>query len=200
MHCISCALKRKVEKPLLFKQTLKSRFTCLACQHFSFDAKKSLDRERPFSLALRVVSLFSFLSRLAPSITRVGICVSRVLLDRLQKKERLLVVYTGLSWYTNMAAVSLFWNTNMADVTSCAHTCYLTYITDFGYLVGSAELRKCEHAKKKKNGRKLGKVKATEGRRNRNDYYRLSLPLLFSPCHFRVHFTFASSLLSESLE
>ena len=48
MQCISCALKRKVEKPLLFEQTLKSRFTCLACQHFSFDAKKSLDRERPF--------------------------------------------------------------------------------------------------------------------------------------------------------
>ena len=56
---------------------------------------------------------------------------------------------TGLSWYTNMAAVSLLWNTNMADVTSCAHTCCLTYIIDFGYLVGSAELRKCEHAKKK---------------------------------------------------
>ena len=32
------------------------------------------------------------LSRLAPSVTRVAICVSRVLLDRLQKKERLLVV------------------------------------------------------------------------------------------------------------
>ena len=101
---------------------------------------------------------------------------------------------TGLSWYTNMAAVSLLWNTNMADVTSCAHTCYLTYIIDFGYLVGSAELRKCEHAKKqknktkqkKKNGRKLAKVKATEGRRNRNDYYRLSLPLLFSPCQLFV--------------
>ena len=113
MHCISYDLKRKVEKPLLFKQTLKSRFTCLAsllaevshdeakvrerretlsflsflprrerpllagkclaCQHFSFDAKKSLDRERPFSLALRVVSLFSCLSRLAPSVTRVAI-------------------------------------------------------------------------------------------------------------------------------
>ena len=29
---------------------------------------------------------------LAPSVTRVAICVSRVLLDRLQKKERLLVV------------------------------------------------------------------------------------------------------------
>ena len=91
MHCISCALKRKVEKPLLFKQTLKSRFTCLACQHFSFDAKKSLDRERPFSLALRVVSIFSCLSCLAPSVTRVATCVSHVLLDRLQKKERLLV-------------------------------------------------------------------------------------------------------------
>ena len=93
MHCISCDLKRKVEKPLLFKQTLKSRFTCLACQHFSFDAKKSLDRERPFSLALRVVSLFSCLSHFALSVTRVAICVSRVLLDGLQKKERLLVVY-----------------------------------------------------------------------------------------------------------
>ena len=91
MHCISCALKRKVEKPLLFKQTLKSRFTCLACQHFSFDAKKSLDRERPFSLALRVVSIFSCLSCLAPSVTRVATCVSHVLLDRLQKKERLLL-------------------------------------------------------------------------------------------------------------
>ena len=32
------------------------------------------------------------ISHLAPSVTRVAICVSRVLLDRLQKKERLLVV------------------------------------------------------------------------------------------------------------
>ena len=31
-------------------------------------------------------------ARLAPSVTRVAICVSRVLLDGLQKKERLLVV------------------------------------------------------------------------------------------------------------
>ena len=29
----------------------------------------------------------------APSVTRVAICVSRVLIDGLQKKERLLVVY-----------------------------------------------------------------------------------------------------------
>ena len=33
------------------------------------------------------------LSHLAPSVTRVTICVSRVLLDGLQEKERLLVVY-----------------------------------------------------------------------------------------------------------
>ena len=32
------------------------------------------------------------LSRLAPSVTRVAVCVSRVLLDGLQKKERLLAV------------------------------------------------------------------------------------------------------------
>ena len=37
--------------------------------------------------------LFSCLSHLAPSVTRVAICVSRVSLDGLQKKERLLVVY-----------------------------------------------------------------------------------------------------------
>ena len=51
------------------------------------------EKKRPFSLALGVVSLFSCLSRLAPSVTCVAICVSRVLLDGLQKKERLLVVY-----------------------------------------------------------------------------------------------------------
>ena len=97
MHCITCTLKRKIEKRLLFKPTLKSRSTCLACQHYRFDAKKSLDRERPFSLALRVVSIFSCLSCLAPSVTRVATCVSHVLLDRLQKKERLLVVYVPIS-------------------------------------------------------------------------------------------------------
>ena len=87
MHCISCALKRKVEKPLLFKQTLRSRFTCLACQHFSFQAKKSLNSERPFSLALRVVSLLSCLSRLAPSVRRAVICVSRAFCSTDQEKR-----------------------------------------------------------------------------------------------------------------
>ena len=27
---------------------------------------------------------------------------------------------TGLVWYANMAAVELFWNTNMTALTSCA--------------------------------------------------------------------------------
>ena len=43
--------------------------------------------------AKRGRQLFSCLTRLAPSVTRVAICVSRILLDGLQKKERLLVVY-----------------------------------------------------------------------------------------------------------
>ena len=30
----------------------------------------------------------------------------------------------GFSWYTNMAAVSLFWNTNMVAVTSCENALY----------------------------------------------------------------------------
>ena len=32
---------------------------------------------------------------------------------------------TGLSWYTKMAAVSLFWNTNIAAVTSCENALYI---------------------------------------------------------------------------
>ena len=31
---------------------------------------------------------------------------------------------TGLSWFTNMATVSLFWNTNMAAVMLCKNTLY----------------------------------------------------------------------------
>ena len=57
----------------------------------------------------------------------------------------------------------------MADVTSCAHTCYLTYIIDFGYLVGSAELRKCEHAKKQKNKTKQKKKKREETGESKGD-------------------------------
>ena len=32
---------------------------------------------------------------------------------------------TGLSWYLNVAAVSLFWKTNMAAVTSCENAPYV---------------------------------------------------------------------------
>ena len=90
MHCIKAALffkKRNEGKPLLFKKSLRSRFTCLACQHFSFHAKKSLARERPFSPAVRVVSLYSCLSRLALSVTRVVICVSRAFCSTDQEKR-----------------------------------------------------------------------------------------------------------------
>ena len=52
---------------------------------------RPVDRERPFSVAMRVVSLFSCLSRLAPSVTRV--CILACFDRWTKKKERLLVVY-----------------------------------------------------------------------------------------------------------
>ena len=71
--CIDC------EQSLFFfrfsKGSARARGSPRRKIDFSFHAKKSLDRERPFSLALRVVSLFSCLSHLAPSVTRVAICV-----------------------------------------------------------------------------------------------------------------------------
>ena len=96
--------RKKKNRETARSLTLRSRFTCLACQHFSFHAKKSLDRERPFSLALRVVYLFSCLSRLAPSVTRVVICVSRAFCSTDQEKRetaRSLRVYRKLiTWPT----------------------------------------------------------------------------------------------------
>ena len=99
MHCISYMLKRKEGKPLLFQQTPRSYFTSLACQHFSFYAKKSLDRVRPFSLALQVVSLFSCLSNLAPLVTHVVICVSRTFCLTDQEKRE---TAHSLSYYWNL--------------------------------------------------------------------------------------------------
>ena len=61
--------------------------TCLVCQHYSFHAKKSLDREKKFSLAFRVVSLLSCLSRLAPSVTRLVICSSPAFCSTDQEKR-----------------------------------------------------------------------------------------------------------------
>ena len=44
-------------------------------------------------------------------------------------------VHTGLVWYTNMVAISLFWNNNMAAVTSCENAllryCYNTLLSNF---------------------------------------------------------------------
>ena len=49
------------------------------------------------------------LSHLAPSVTRAAICVSRVLLDGLQKKESLLVVYHTGHFEVGQCSVGLFW-------------------------------------------------------------------------------------------
>ena len=56
---------------------------------FSESNARSRERQSRETRETRAAAL----SRLAPSVTRVAICVSRVLLDGLQKKERLLVVY-----------------------------------------------------------------------------------------------------------
>ena len=94
MHCISYPLKRKEGKTLLFKQTLRSRFMSLACQHFSFHTKKLLGHERSFSLAFADrLSFFVPLMSRALSHTCGHLCVPRVLLNRLHvRKKRLLVV------------------------------------------------------------------------------------------------------------
>ena len=87
MHCISYPLKRKEGKPLLFEQTLRSRFMSLACQHFSFHTKKLLDRERPFFLAFagRLSFFVSLTSRAFSHACHLR--VSRVLPNRLKKRD-----------------------------------------------------------------------------------------------------------------
>ena len=74
----------------IFKGSNTTKVDCKPSLFFSFYAKKSVDHERPFSVAVRVVSLFSCLSRLAPSVTRV--CILAHFVRRAKKKERLLVV------------------------------------------------------------------------------------------------------------
>ena len=92
MHCISYPLKRKEGKPLFFKQTLRSRFMSLACQHFRFHTKKLLDRERPFSLAFTGrLSFFITLTSRAFSYACSHLHVSHALLNRLRKKRLLIV-------------------------------------------------------------------------------------------------------------
>ena len=52
---------------------------------------------------------FSCLSRLARSVTRVAICVPRVLLDGLQKKERLPVVYRFIALEYQYESRDVMW-------------------------------------------------------------------------------------------
>ena len=63
-------------------------------------------------------SLFSCLSHLAPSVSRVAIRVSRVLLDGLQKKERLLVVYIFQTDALSMKTLSILEGLNLL---TCKH-------------------------------------------------------------------------------
>ena len=67
------------------------------------------------------VSLFWCLSRLAPSVTRVAICVARVLRDGLQKKERLLVVCTKDHWtrLKKVLGTIAFATARVADTQRC---------------------------------------------------------------------------------
>ena len=60
---------------------------------FFFQFSKGSARARERRSREKLETRAAALSHLAPSVTRVAICVSRVLLDGLQKKERLLVVY-----------------------------------------------------------------------------------------------------------
>ena len=63
-------------KPLVFSSTHRDHYSMIDCDQSLFFFRFSESNERARE----------------PSVTRVAICVSRVLLDGLQKKERLLVV------------------------------------------------------------------------------------------------------------
>ena len=60
---------------------------------FSKGSARARDARNEGSSPRRKKERDSCFSHLAPSVTRVAICVSRVLLDGLQKKESLFVVY-----------------------------------------------------------------------------------------------------------
>ena len=85
---------------------------------------RGADREEKESLS------FSCLSRLAPSVTRVAICVSPVLVDGLQKKEILLVVYPitcDLHSRDRREAASIRYR-NLAEITFlCVNRCHMRY-------------------------------------------------------------------------
>ena len=86
MHCI----KKKRRKTSVVLANSKVTIHVLGLSTLQFlrqKIEKSVDREKPFPLALRVVSLFSCLSNLAPLVTRVVICVSRTFCSTDQEKR-----------------------------------------------------------------------------------------------------------------
>ena len=69
--------------------------------------------------------------------------------EREGERERESSTPTGLVWNTNMAAVSLFWNTSMTDMTSCENAILnwreITFrILDFSSLSFAGELYKAD--------------------------------------------------------
>ena len=79
--------ERHEKKTSVVPANSKVMFHVLDLSTLQFLCQKSLDRERPFSLVLRVVSLFSCFSCLAPSVTCVVICVSRAFFSMDQEKS-----------------------------------------------------------------------------------------------------------------
>ena len=111
--------RKKKNRETARSLTLRSRFTCLACQPFSFHAKKSLDRER-WSLFFPASPVSRLQSR------EVGICVSRAFCSTDQEKRetaRSLRVYRKLiTWPTKAKDPFCVQEFFSADTTSRAGT------------------------------------------------------------------------------
>ena len=95
VDCVACCIYHWKNRFSLQWQGKMTRhqemeFNWIWLIRFQFYAKESVDRERSFSVAVRIVSLFSCLSRLAPSVTSV--CILARFFRWTKKKERLLVV------------------------------------------------------------------------------------------------------------
>ena len=108
MHCISYPLKWKEGKPLLFEQTLRSRFMSLACQHFSFHTKKLLDRERPFPLV--------FAGRLSVFVLSTWSKFWFLSIFRQQRQQLKLLVVAKRRKSTKFCFKKIIWKNYLKDI------------------------------------------------------------------------------------
>ena len=69
-------------------------------------------------ISLNIANVFQIWSALAGFI-EIALGFESFSFCSVQERERVSSTPTGLVWNTNMAAVSLFWNTSMPDMTSC---------------------------------------------------------------------------------